>query len=270
MAVTAMSATVTLEEPLVGKKRFALSYGEEWSVPHRMFSLEEVVSYLHLSKSDVDRLVREKEIPYEQRGGRIVFQKKEVDAWASQRILGLTANRLTDYHKASSAKFHDLSKQHAIMPELIHADFIETTLISKTKASLMRDMVDFAEKTGLVVYPKDLLESLRERERLGTTALAGGIALLHPKNHEPYLFEDSFIVMGRSVQPIPFGAPDGATTDLFFLVCCQDDRIHLHVLARLCMMCLYTSLVLDLREAGDAATMYDGIVKSEQEVIQQL
>ena len=56
-----------------------------------------------------------------------------------------------------------------------------------------------------------------------------------------------FIVLARTAQPLPFGSPDGTVTDIFFLMCCQDDRIHLHVLARVCMMCRHTHLLRDLR-----------------------
>ena len=66
------------------------------------------------------------------------------------------------------------------------------------------------------------------------------------------------------------GSPDGSTTDVFFLVCCQDDRIHLHVLARICMMCQQISLLLELREATTAAQMYELLVRAENEIIQQL
>ncbi len=239
-------------------------------MPYRAFSLKEVSEYLHLPVPDIEAMVRSDEIPFDRQGDRLVFRKKDVDAWASQRILGMSGRGLKTYHEKSSSKYHDLSKQHAIIPELMKPAYIEPGLTSKTKASVVRDMADLAVRTGLVPNAKDLLSSLEERERLLSTALAGGVALLHPKSHEPYMFDDSFIVLGRSIQASPFGSPDGATTDIFFLVCCQDDRIHLHVLARICMMAHHTSLLLELREAADAAAMYEVLIASEREVIGQL
>jgi mannitol/fructose-specific phosphotransferase system IIA component (Ntr-type) len=131
-------------------------------------------------------------------------------------------------------------------------------------------MTRVAEATGLLIERDGLLDSLLEREDLCSTALPGGLALLHPRHHDPYTFEDSFVVLGRTVQPIPFGAPDGGKTDLFFLICCQDDRIHLHVLARLSMMCCHTALVADLRACEDADEMYERILSAEREVIAAL
>ena len=239
-------------------------------MPFRVLSLEEVADYLHLSREDVDALIRSGDIPFEKQGERLVFRQREVDSWASRRILGFNKERLKAYHKKSSSKAHDLSQKHAIIPELCKSEYCVPVLSSKTKASVIRDLVKVSEKTGLVFYPQELLNSVEERERLGSTALAGGLALLHPRNHEPYMFGDSFIVVGKTVQPIPFGSPDGATTDLFFMVCCQDDRIHLHVLARICMMCHQTSLLLEIRDAATADDMYRLLVQSEEEVIKQL
>ena len=74
----------------------------------------------------------------------------------------------------------------------------------------------------------------------------------------------------RTVQSLPFGAPDGGTTDLFFLLCSQDEQIHLHVLARLCTMCQRTRMIPALREAAEAAALYAILVQAEEEIIRQL
>ena len=196
--------------------------------------------------------------------------EKDLDAWASQRILGLSRQRLASYHRDSSARMHDLSQKHAIITELLRPECVEPALASKTKPSVLSDMVALAERTGLVVYAEELLASLEERERLCSTGLPGGLALLHPRHHDPYTFADSFLALGRTVHPIHFGAPDGDPSDLFFLVCCQDDRIHLHVLARLCAMCMQTRMIALLREAPDAPAMRGVVVKAEEEVTREL
>lgn len=237
---------------------------------HREFNLDEVAGYLHISKADVELLVRRKEIPFEYKGGRMVFRRTDIDAWASRRILGFSGDQLTDYHKTSSAKAHDLSAKHAIISELVQATCIEPALASKTKSSVIRAMIKLAERTELLNHPDDLLVGIQEREQMCSTALAGGIALLHAAKHEPYMSEDSFIVLGRTLQPVPFGSPDGRTTDIFFLLCAQDDRTHLHILARICMMCYHTSMLMELREASDAADMLAILERAEQEIIRGL
>jgi nitrogen PTS system EIIA component len=148
--------------------------------------------------------------------------------------------------------------------------FIAAELQARTKPSIIRQMVDLAENTGLVFDPTDLLKSLEEREQLCSTALSDGIALLHPRNHEPYMFEDSFIALGKTARPLPFGAPDGNMTDIFFLICCQDDRIHLRTLARICVMSKRSNMLEEIRAACDARSIMNAVREAEEKIIKEM
>jgi PTS system nitrogen regulatory IIA component len=236
-------------------------------MPYQLFSLEEAASYLNLTSADVEQRVKDREIPFEKRGGRVVFSKRDIDAWASQRILGLPEQRLEEYHQKSTRGTREFLPHEAILPEMLGRGAVNSAMTSKTKSSVLRDLVALAEKTGQLADPKELLESLEAREELCSTGLPGGLAIPHPRFHQPYLFESSFIVVGRPIQEIHFGAPDGEPTDLIFLLCCQDDRIHLHTLSRLCMMALKTEMLSQLRAAPDAAAMRECIIAAEQEVL---
>jgi nitrogen PTS system EIIA component len=237
-------------------------------MPHRTLDVEEVARYLHLNRAEVERLVKDKEIPFERHGGRLVFRKIQIDSWASPRILGLDSRRLSEYHRKSSVDSREILAHEAILPDMIRAEFIEPALRAKTKASVLRDMVQLAEKTGRVWDREGLLAGLEAREEICSTGLPGGLALLHTRQPEAYLFESLFLVLGRTVQDLPFGAPDGGPTNLFFLIACPDDRLHLHALARLCMMAQRTNLLEGLRAAADAAGMFECLLASEAEVLQ--
>ena len=73
-------------------------------MPFQLLNLDGVANYLHLTPADIEQRVKNREIPFEKRGDRIVFRKSEIDAWASQRILGLPGQRLADYHRSPPAK----------------------------------------------------------------------------------------------------------------------------------------------------------------------
>ena len=236
-------------------------------MPHRILQIGDVAAYLHLTVQDVERLVRRGEIPHERHGDRVVFRRGAIQAWASQRVIGFDDDDAGEFHTKSTAQALKVSQESALMPCLITSARIAAALPSRTRASVLADMVDLADATELVSSREDLLESLRAREELCSTAVAGGIALLHPRHHEAYAFTESFIVMGRTVQPIPFGAPDGKTTDLFFLICCQDDRLHLHTLSRLCVMLYRTEIAVELRSAETADEMYVRLVMAEDAVL---
>ena len=236
-------------------------------MPFRLLNLEAVADYLHLTTQDVEQRVKNREIPFEKRGDRIVFRKRDIDAWASQRILGFSSQRLADYHQQSTRHTRKILPHETILPEMLQAGAIASAMSSKTKASVLRDLVVLAEKTGRLCDPKSLLASLEAREELCPTAMPGGFALPHPRAHEPYLFETSFIVVGRPIQEIHFGAPDGQPTYLFFLICCQDDRLHLHTLARICLIAMKTKILDQLRDAPDAKTMRDSLITAENEIL---
>jgi nitrogen PTS system EIIA component len=236
-------------------------------MPYRTFGIDEVARYLHLSRADLDRLVKDQDIPFERHGDRLVFRKVQIDSWASPRILGLEGRHLAEYHQKSSHGTQSLVANAALMPDMVQPEFIEPSLTAKTKASVLRQMVALAEKTGRVCDPRALLQGLEAREELCSTGIPGGLALLHSRNPESYQFEAVFLALGRTIQQIPFGAPDGQPTNLFFLIGCPDDRMHLHTLARLCLMAQKTDLLADLRQAPDAAAMCNGIIAAEQAVL---
>jgi excisionase family DNA binding protein len=236
-------------------------------MPFRLLDLKGAADYLHLTAEDVEQRVKNREIPFEKRGDRIVFRKTDIDAWASQRILGFSGQPLASYHQKSSRDAWKILPHEAILPEMLAAGAVASAMNSKTRASVLRDLVALAEKTGQVNDAKALLASLEAREELCPTAMPGGLALLHPRHPEPYLFETSFIVVGRPVQEIHFGSPDGEPTRLFFLICCQDDRLHLHTLARLCLIAMKTKILEQLRDAPDSQTMRDALIAAEQEIL---
>ncbi|MGB9603658.1 MAG: PTS sugar transporter subunit IIA [Limisphaerales bacterium] len=238
-------------------------------MPFRTLNLEEAAAYLDIELSELKTLVKNGEIPYEQRGDKIIFRRGEIDDWASKRIIGMEGHKLTRYHKTAANRAKKQPFLEALMPELLKKEFIFPRLTAKTKPSVLREMAKLADKTGLVSDVEELTKELIAREELCSTGLPGGIAVLHTRTRHPYMFLNSFVTLGRSVQKIYFGAPDGEPTDLFFLICCKEDQLHLHTLARVCMMARNSDMLEALRAAEDADQMYEIIVQCEQEVIQK-
>jgi len=236
-------------------------------MPYRFLNVDEVAGYLHLSKPDVERLVKDRDIPFETRGDRPVFRQWDIDAWASQRMLRASASRLVEYQPKSSQRTSSFLAGGALLPQLLQPEQIDPAMAAKTKASVLRDMAALAVRTGCVCDPPELVASLKAREALCSTAVPGGVAFLHPRAQQPYRFAASFLVLGRSVQPIHFGAPDGQPTDIFFLLGCQDERLHLHVLARLCLVATRTDVLAQLRVAPDAPAMCLRVTAAEQTVV---
>ncbi len=239
------------------------------NMSYQILSLDAVAEYLHLTPADIRQRVKYNEIPHEKRGRRIVFSKDEIDLWASQRLLRLPDQRLTEYHEQSTRDTAEILPRQNLLPEMIQPAYIAPAMSAKTKSSVLHELVALAETSGHLNNPADLLASLEAREALGSTGMPGGFALPHPRVPDPYLFDSTFIVLGRTLQEIHFGAPDGRPTTLFFLICCQDGRLHLPTLARLCLMAQKTAILDQLRQAPDAGSMHTALLAAEEEALAQ-
>lgn len=227
-------------------------------------TLREVAAYLRVRAEQVDAWVRSGDIPFERSGARLVFRRSAIEPWASARMLGFSEDQLRAYYA-----FHppaDSPPENAEAPSI--SAMLETGRIlpemdAKTRPAALRALLAAADETGCVNDAAALRESVETRERMCSTALSGGVALPHPMHHEPYLIDRCFIILGRAPSPIPFGAPDGRTTDLFFLLCSSDERRHLQLLARVCRLCHGTSLLEELRQADGIEAMREAVRRSE-------
>ena len=237
---------------------------------YQLFDIDGVADFLHLTPADIEQRVKNREIPFERRGHRLVFRKHAIEEWASRRILDFPSERLAVYHGKSTRNTRRILPNEALLPEMLEAGAVASAMASRTQPSVLCDLVALAEKTGNVCNHKELLEGLKSREELCSTGLPGGFALPHPRFHEPSLCEKSLIVVGRTVQEIYFGAPDGEPTQLFFLICCRDERLHLHTLARLCLMAKKTDMICQLLDAPAAETMRDVLLAAEREVLMDM
>ena len=77
---------------------------------------------------------------------------------------------------------------------------------------------------------------------------------------------EAFIAFGRTSRGVPYHAPGGGLTDLFFLVCCTNSPVHLRVLARLSRLILRPGFVEELRAAAMASDVHRFIEEAEKEL----
>jgi PTS system nitrogen regulatory IIA component len=96
---------------------------------------------------------------------------------------------------------------------------------------------------------EQIFERLLERERLGSTGLAGGVALPHARIAGISETRGAFL---RLAEPVDFDALDGQPVDLVFALLVPEEANdeHLQLLARLASMFNEEELRGRLREAG--------------------
>jgi len=239
-------------------------------MPHRMLSIQQAAGRLQVPVEELRHLVKRDAVPHHKRGDEIVFVNREIESWASRRLLSLHGRHLADHHAQSTREQNRIAADDFMIRRLCRPEWCSLELRAKTRPGVLRDMAALAGSTGMLYDESDLFRQISEREADHPTAIEGGIALLHPRNHDPYLMAESFLVFARSSTPVFFGAPDDRPTDLFFLFCCQEDALHLHVLARLCSLVRDPTLSDALRQTETAADAYGVLDAAETGLLKNL
>jgi nitrogen PTS system EIIA component len=103
--------------------------------------------------------------------------------------------------------------------------------------------------------PQRLLDTLLEREKLGSTGIGDGIAIPHGKVSSLPVLMASF---GRSKSGIDFKAIDGKPTYLFFTLFAPENSAgaHLKALARISRIFKSPAFRESILKAADAAEIY--------------
>lgn len=204
-------------------------------MPHETMNERQVAAYLHMDVRDVMKIASRGQIPCRKIGQGFQFRKGQVDHWIEAHLHTLDKDRLAGIERGVTAH-HGVDHAKLEVCPLIPPGGLAVPLAARTRGGVLRGMVALADKAGMVYDRDDLLGEIQKREELCSTALFGEAALPHPRHALPHDITESFIIVGSAPGGIPFGAEDGSLTRLFFLICCKDDRTHLHVLARLVRM----------------------------------
>ena len=231
--------------------------------------LKSAAAHLHMKETELKHFAQRGEVPSIKRGEALFFEHRALDEWAQRRLLSISDKELTTEHRLAMTERRQAEGHDLHIADLLRPETIQPLLNAKTRAGVLRDMTDFADSTGLLYDPETLFAELSAREEVASTAAGGGVALLHPRYHDPFLFQETFLALGRAARPVFFGAQDGTASDLFFLICCTDHTLHMHILARLCLLAHGTNLLAELREAPDAEAMHAAIRRAEDSFLAQ-
>jgi PTS system nitrogen regulatory IIA component len=195
-------------------------------------------------------------------GGEWKFSRADVNLWLERQMHAYTEQELSALEAG-----HSNEDEQPLVSSLLTEATIAVPLEARTRNSVLRELVKLAEQSWMVYDPEAILRAIEHREELGSTAQAGGVAIPHPHRAVPAILGDSIIAYGRTASGIPFGAPDRGLTDIFFLVCCRDDRTHLRVLARLSRLILQPDFLDTLRAAETREQTWQTIRAAELELM---
>ncbi len=227
----------------------------------------EVAQCLGVSLPEADRVLRKSSLGTTLVNGQKRYRRDELLHWLEGTFGSLTVERLrnVDLSNASSA---GLDPSQPYVSNMLEGGRIHPLVPARTRVSLIRSLAELAVETGLTYDEHLLAEQLATREEVVSTALPNGVAFPHPKDMRSVFMEDNLLILARTPSPIPFGAPAGRLTGIFFLLLFPSPSVHLHVLARLNRMVRDQGRVEALEEASDESEMLEIIRDSEYRLLQ--
>lgn len=230
-------------------------------MPYRNMTLAELARHIGMDARVVRKWAEKGKLPGRMVGGEWRFNRAQMLDWLQREMHTFGQDHIRNLERAMrKARGDRLIEAH------LATEAVEMNLLAKSRASVLRELVRLAERTGLVYSPAEIVAALEEREALVSTALPRGIAFPHPRRPLPYATAEPLVCLARVPAGIPFGAPDGQLTDLFVLVCAPGERLHLGLLARLAMM-LSTDLPDLLRYVDDPEEVVRLMLQTEATVL---
>lgn len=230
-------------------------------MPHEWYSIDELARQLGRDRREIERLASRGRIPAHKRGTEWQFHAAEVTQWLEQEMRDYSDSQLAalEHSQATPSMPRDIPVTALLKPALV-----QVPLEARTKRSVLESLVEVAGRTWQIWEPAVVLKALQERESLHSTAFDNGVAFPHPRNPIPEATGEPLVAFGRTLNAIPFGAPNNSPTDCFFLILCHDPQSHLQVLARLTRMIQLPDFLPLLRAADDSRTAYEVILDAER------
>ena len=224
--------------------------------------LSELASYLHRDVREVSKMASRGHLPGHKVAGEWRFHPAEINHWIETQLPDYTEQQLSAIERFGGRD----TDNEPLISVLLSQESMAVPLLAGTRASALRELVRLAELSWQVYDPNAILEAIRQREEMGSTALESGVAIPHPRRPLPQALGESVMAYGRTATSIPFGSGRTGLTDIFFLVCCRDDRTHLRVLARLSRLLLRADFLDSLRAADSSAETLQLIEAAEREL----
>ncbi|OGV71719.1 MAG: hypothetical protein A3K19_12325 [Lentisphaerae bacterium RIFOXYB12_FULL_65_16] len=190
-----------------------------------ILTLKELADYLKVHERTVLRMLKSGQIQGTKIGGQWRFNGSQIDTL-------FFPGRPVRPDEVPLAEF---TRGHLgiTLSRVMRADRLLFDLKATDGEGVLRELSQPILTATLVLDGQDFITKLLDRERLLSTGIGNGIAIPHPRDPLPTLREPAVVVFGRSLAGVDFGALDNSKVHLFYLLCCQNIELHLHLMGRL-------------------------------------
>ena len=147
--------------------------------------------------------------------------------------------------------------------ELINKNYIIPEFKGSTKKQVLEELVESLASNKVEIDKVVLLNTLLEREKLGSTGIGDGVAIPHGKLNG---LDNIILLFGKSGQGVDFDAIDRKPVCMVFLLVAPADSagLHLKALARLSRMLREKEFKNSLLMASDAEALLKIIIDKDE------
>jgi nitrogen PTS system EIIA component len=139
--------------------------------------------------------------------------------------------------------------------DIFRKEYIIEGLESKTKRDVLVELSGLFLQGDVKFNHENMVNTLLEREKLGSTGIGDGIAIPHGKLAD---LHDLIVSFGRSREGVEFDAMDGKPAHIFFLLMAPESTTghHLKALAKISKMLKDNTFRKKLMEAKSKDEIY--------------
>ncbi len=200
--------------------------------------IKDVSELLNVSETTIRRWLGDSKIPAYKLNGQYRFSRIEIENWMMSQKLKVKENlvepgELVSLKDSKTQKLiaNQIGSQTFSLFRAVYKGGVINNVFGKTKKEVIFEAVKIIA-AGMGLDADVIFELLMDRENLMPTALNHGIAVPHTRD---FLLQKPFdaVTVVYLDQPIEYGALDGQPVHTLFFLFANQDKTHLHLLAKL-------------------------------------
>ncbi len=139
--------------------------------------------------------------------------------------------------------------------DIFRKEYIIEELKAKTKRDVLAELSGVIHRENGTINQEVMVNTLLDREKLGSTGIGDGIAIPHGKLAD---LDELIVTFGRSKEGVDFDSMDGKPANLFFLLLAPENTtgLHLKALAKISKMLKDSAFRKKLIEAKSKDELY--------------
>jgi nitrogen PTS system EIIA component len=233
--------------------------------------VKDVADLLNVSETTIHRWLSEGKIPAYRLNQQYCFSRGEIQNWVMNQNMDQSHKSLltTNIDVIETSGFEEVLpvtsrgvKQFSLYRAL-HKGKVILALEGSSKQELIQTAVDDIAST-LDLDSEMLFDLLWDRERLQPTALNNGVGVPHTRDF--LLKAQDVVFVAYPKEPIEYGALDGQPVHTLFFLFASEDKRHLHLLAKIALLCSHPGTLDFLRQRPSKLALLDYVKSWEASI----